>query len=216
MRCFFRVVQVQIEAPSADDRLHSVSISPLLCFRPVVKITDTLSLFPPSPPASSSPLLHRATKLDPVLKAKHFRMEVFSFFFSWSSNCSCDYRRIDSLWCPQPVHPAGTGNDAIHAALTLTGPREATASLTRKMLSISAAGWLCPVIVMLASPWHFCYVNGKCRSTHPPAAAQFEFSSDLMDSSWRIIGEKTKSSLTPNASAAATPCRVPQSRWQKL
>lgn len=48
MRCFFRVVQVQSEAPSADDRLHSVSISPLLCFRPVVKITDTLSLFPPS------------------------------------------------------------------------------------------------------------------------------------------------------------------------
>lgn len=164
-----------------------LSIAVCSCFRPVVMITDTASLFPPS----FIPLLHFAMKLDPVLKAKHFRMEFF-----WSPNCLCDYRQIDTLWCPQPAHPAGTGNDAIHGALTLTGPREATASLTRKMLSISAAGWLCPVIVMLARLWHFCYVDGKCLSPHL-LAAQFEFSSTLMDGSWRIIIKKMKSSLTP-------------------
>lgn len=128
--------------------------------------------------------------------------------FFWSPNCLCDYRQIDTLWCPQPAHPAGTGNDAIHAALTLTGPREATASLTRKILSISTAGWLCPVIVMLARLWHLCYVDGKCLSNHL-LAAQFEFSSSLMDSSWRIILKKMQSSLTLNATAAATPWQRP-------
>lgn len=128
--------------------------------------------------------------------------------FFWSQNCSCDYRQIDTFWCPQPAHPAGTGNDAIHAALTLTGPRETTASLTRKMLSISAAGWLCPVIVILARLWHLCYVDGKCLSNHP-LAALFEFSSTLMDSSWRIIIKKMKSSLTLNATASSTPWRSP-------
>lgn len=149
------------------------------------------------------------SKLDPVLKSKLFRMKFF-----WSPNCSCDYRRIDTLWCPQPAHPAGTGNDAIHAAPTLTGPREATASLTRKMLSISVAGWLCPVIVMLARLWHLCYVDGKCLSNHL-LAAQFEFSSTLMDSSWGIIIKKMKSSLTLNAMAAATPWRCPTVRVTK-
>lgn len=121
-----------VRSSSADDRQHAVIIC-LLLFH-------CISLSP-----SFSPVLHCAKQLDLVLKAKHFRMKFF-----WSPNCLCDYRQIDTLWCPQPAHPAGTGNDAIHAALTLTGPREATASLTRKMLSISSAGWLCPVIVMLA------------------------------------------------------------------
>lgn len=76
------------------------------------------------------------------------------------------------------------------------------------MLSISSAGWLCPVIVMLARLWHLCYVDGKCLSNHQ-LAAQFEFSSTLMDSSWRIIIKKMKSSLTLNAMAAATPWRCP-------
>lgn len=154
-------------------------------------------------PTSFNPPLYCAKKLDPVLKATLFRIKFF-----WSPNCLCDYRQIDTLWCPQPAHPAGTGNDAIHAALTLTGPREATASLTRKMLSISSAGWLCLVIVMLARLWHFCHVDGKCLSNHL-LVPQFEFSSTLMDSSWRIIIKKMKSSLTLNATAAATPWRHP-------
>lgn len=128
--------------------------------------------------------------------------------FFWSPNCSCDYRQINTWCCPQPALPAGTGNDAIHAALTLTGPRETTASLTRKMLSISLAGRLCPVIVMLPRRWHLCYADGKCLSNHL-LIAQFEFSSTLMDSSWRIIIKKIKSSPTANATAAATPWRCP-------
>lgn len=76
------------------------------------------------------------------------------------------------------------------------------------MLSISLAGWLCPVIVMLARLWHLCYMDGKCLSNHL-LAAQFEFSSSLMDSSWRIIVKKMKSSLTLNATAVATPLRCP-------
>lgn len=115
--------------------------------------------------------------------------------FFWSQNCLCDYRQINTLWCPQPVRPAGTGNDATHAALTLTGPREATASLTRKMLSISLAGWLCLVIVMLARLWHLCKTGGKCLSNHQPAL--FEFSSTLIDSSWRIIIKRMKSFPDP-------------------
>lgn len=195
-KCFHWAIQGQ--ASSADDRQHAVDFCLLFCFRPVVKITDTVSL-------SLLPSVLSCTVqiLDLVLKAKLFRLK-----FSWSPNCSCDYRQIDTLWCPQPARPAGTGNDAIHAALTLTGPREATASLTRKMLSISSAGWLCPVIVMLARLWHLCYVDGKCLSNHL-LAAQFEFSSTLMDSSWRIIIKKMKSSLTLNATAAATPWRRP-------
>ncbi len=156
-----------------------------------------------SPPPSITLLLHCAKKLDPVLKSKHFRMKFF-----WSPNCSCDYRLIDTLWCPQPARPAGTGNDAIHVALTLTGPRETTASLTRKMLSISAAGWLCPVIVILTRLWHLCYVDGKCFSNHL-LAALFEFSSTLMDSFWRIIIKKIKSPLTPNATASSMPWPSP-------
>lgn len=50
-----------------------LSIAVCSCFRPVVMITDAASLFPPS----FIPLLHSAMKLDPVLKAKHFRMEFF-------------------------------------------------------------------------------------------------------------------------------------------
>lgn len=140
-------------------------------------------------------------KLDPILKAKHFRME---FFFEAQTACVITDRSI-----PCDVPSQSTGNDAIPAALTLTGHRETTASLTRKTLSISAAGWLFPVIVMLASLWHFCYVDGKCLSSHL-LAAQFEFSSFLTDSSWRNIIQKMKSSLTLNGSAAATPWCVPQ------
>lgn len=115
-----------------------------------------------------------------------------------------------SIPCDVPSQfSQSTGNDAIPAALALTGPRETTASLTRKMLSISAAGWLFPVIVMLASLWHFCYVDGKCLFS-PLLTALFEFSSALMDSFWRNIIKKKKSSLTLNASAAATPWCVPQ------
>lgn len=177
-------------------------LSALLCQASNKDHWHRISL-PPSHLPSFSPVLHCGKKLDPLLKAKHFRMKFF-----WSQNCLCDYRQIDTLWCLQPAHPAGTGNDAIHAALTLTGPREATASLTRKMLSISSAGWLCPVIVMLARLWHLCYVDGKCLSHHL-LTAQFKFSSTLMDSSWRIIIKKMKSFLTLNATAAATPWRCP-------
>lgn len=195
-KCFHWVIQGQSQAPGADDRQHAVDICLFFSFRAVVKITDTVSL-------SLLPSLFSCTVRRNWISTKHFRMKFF-----WSPNCLCDYRQIDTLWCPQPAHPAGTGNDAIHAALTLTGPREATASLTRKMLSISSAGWLCPVIVMLARLWHLCYMDGKCLSNHL-LAAQFEFSSTLIDSSWRIIIKKMKSSLTLNATAAATPLRCP-------
>lgn len=60
---------------------------------------------------------------------------------------------------------------------------------------------------MLARLWHLCYVDGKCLSNHL-LVGRFEFSSTLMDSSWRIIIKKMKSSLTLNATAAATP------RWR--
>ena len=184
--CSRCLIQVQSQASTVVDGLHAVNIYQLFYFRSVVKLTDTVFLS--SLPQPSAAPCH---EIRSVLKTKHFRMEFF-----WSPNCSCDYRRIDTSRCPQPARPAGTGNDAIQASLTLTGPIEATASLTRKMLSISAAGWLCPVIVMPARLWHFCHVDGKCLSSHPLAGV-FEFSSTLMDSSWGIVIKKMKPSFDP-------------------
>lgn len=188
------VLQAQSQTSKADDGQHAVDIALLFCFWPGVKITDTVYLSP-----FLQSLLLCARTLDP----KHLRKKFF-----WIPTCWCDYRQIDTLWCPQPAHPAGTGNDAIYPALTLPGPREATASLTKKILSVSLSGWLCPVIVMLARLWHLCYVDGKCLSNHL-LAAQLELSSTLMDSYWRIIITKMKSSLTLNATAAAPPWRCP-------
>ena len=68
----------------------------------MVKITDTLSFcLIPS-------VLSCAAQRNWILSLK---LSTSGWSFSRSPNCSCDYRRIDTWFCPEPVLPAGTGED---------------------------------------------------------------------------------------------------------
>lgn len=113
---------LQCQAFTVGDRQCAVDMCPLLCFRPRGKdLWHPIFL-----PYSSSLLLHSSQKLDPVLKLS---TSGWSFSVAQTAHVITD-RSIDAAVVPSQLQPAGTGNDAIHAALTLTGPREASASLT--------------------------------------------------------------------------------------
>lgn len=129
--------------------------------------------------------------------------------FFCSPNCSCDYRQINRRCrCPQPAPTGWHRKWCDPCRSDIDRPQRGECLTYWRRLSISLAGWLCPVIVMLSRRWHLCYVHGKCLSNHL-LVAWFEFSSTLMDSSPTILIRRMKSSLTVNAMAVATPRRRP-------